>query len=112
MLAKNTKDNVEKNSTEGKDDEEKSLPTPSMESKISTFVKNITIEPAMFIMVLSMTMSETLFQQFVMTKICLVDLGYNDTVCDDENLVTEFPEANEEVQIEVQLKLPKREFLK
>ena len=103
MVAQDTKENVEKNSTEGKDDEEKSLPTPSMESKISTFVKNITIEPAMFIMVLSMTMSETLFQQFVMTKICLVDLGYNDTVCDDENLVTEFPEANEEVQIEVKI---------
>ena len=104
MVAQENKEYVEKNSTQSKD-ENKSLPTSSMKSKISNFVKNITIEPAMFIMVLSMTMSETLFQQFVMTKICLVDLGYNDTVCDDENLVTEFPEANEEVQIEVKLKL-------
>ena len=97
-----TKENIEKNSEESKN-EDKSLPT--MKSKISNFVENITIEPAMFIMVLSMTMSETLLQQFIMTKICLVDLGYNDTVCDDKNLVTEFPEANEEVQLEVQLKL-------
>ena len=109
MADQDTKENVEKNSEEGKD-EDKSLPT--MKSKFSNFVKNITIEPAMFLMVLSMSMTETLFQQFIMTKICLTDLGYNDTVCDDENLVTEFPEANEEVQIEVQLKLPKREFLK
>ena len=55
MVAQENKEYVEKNSTQSKD-ENKSLPTSSMKSKISNFVKNITIEPAMFIMVLSMTM--------------------------------------------------------
>ena len=63
--------------------------------------KNITIEPAMFVLGLAGGVVGPFFAQFEITKICKFDFGYNETVCNDENLVKYFKEENDEIQKEV-----------
>ena len=62
-------------------------------------IKNITIEPAMFVIYLAATLDGVSYGQMVLEKSCKVDFGFNDTVCD--NLVHDFKEENELVQNEV-----------
>lgn len=71
------------------------------ENKFIAVLKNITIEPAMFLLILSGGLDDPLIPQFIITKICSYDFGYNETVCDDKNLVTDFQEENDEIQKEV-----------
>ena len=73
----------------------------SIKDKFIDVLKNITIEPAIFLLTLSSGLDDPLIPQFIITKICTYDFGYNETVCDDENLVTEFQEENDEIQKEV-----------
>ena len=73
----------------------------SIKDKFIDVLKNITIEPAMFLLTLSSGLDDPLIPQFIITKICTYDFGYNETVCDDENLVTEFQEENDKIQKEV-----------
>ena len=70
-------------------------------NKFIAVLKNITIEPAMFLLMLSGGLDDPLIPQFIITKICSYDFGYNETVCDDKNLVTVYPEENDEIQKEV-----------
>ena len=67
-------------------------------NKFSDFIRNITIEPGVFLIIFANSLVEPLFPQFVITKICSYDFGFNETVCDDENLVTEYQEVNDEIQ--------------
>ena len=92
--------------TEKSDSEEtfgiaNSKKSSSLKDKFMDVLKNITIEPAMFLLALSSGLDDPLIPQFIITKICSYDFGYNETVCDDENLVTEFQEENDEIQKEV-----------
>ena len=68
---------------------------------IISIYKNITIEPAMFVLGLAAGVVGPFFAQFEITKICKFDFGYNETVCNDENLVKYFKEENDEIQKEV-----------
>ena len=68
---------------------------------IISIYKNITIEPAMFVLGLAGGVVGPFFAQFEITKICKFDFGYNETVCNDENLVKYFKEENDEIQKEV-----------
>ena len=70
----------------------------SIKDKFIDVLKNITIEPAMFLLTLSSGLDDPLIPQFIITKICTYDFGYNETVCDDENLITEFQEENDKIQ--------------
>ena len=70
-------------------------------NKFIAVLKNITIEPAIFLLMLSGGLDDPLIPQFIITKICSYDFGYNETVCDDKNLVTVYPEENDEIQKEV-----------
>ena len=67
-------------------------------NKFLDFMRNITIEPGVFLIIFANSLVEPLFPQFVITKICSYDFGFNETVCDDENLVTEYQEVNDEIQ--------------
>ena len=67
-------------------------------NKFLDFIRNITIEPGVFLIIFANSLVEPLFPQFVITKICSYDFGFNETVCDDENLVTEYQEVNDEIQ--------------
>ena len=74
------------------------------ERNVNCFIsiyKNITIEPAMFVLGLAGGVVGPFFAQFEITKICKFDFGYNETVCNDENLVKYFKEENDEIQREV-----------
>ena len=74
------------------------------ERNVNCFIsiyKNITIEPAMFVLGLAGGVVGPFFAQFEITKICKFDFGYNETVCNDENLVKYFKEENDEIQKEV-----------
>ena len=77
---------------------EKNNVSPSIKNKFLNFLRNITIEPGVFMIVFATSLVDPLFPQFVITKICSYDFGFNETVCDDENLVTEYKEANDEIQ--------------
>ena len=70
-------------------------------NKFIAVLKNITIEPAIFLLMLSGGLDDPLIPQFIITKICSYDFGYNETVCDDKNLVTDYQEENDEIQKEV-----------
>ena len=65
---------------------------PSYSRMVNIF-KNITLEPAMFILSLSSGLSSTVMSQMIIYKSCKVDFGFNDTVCDDENLIHEYKEG-------------------
>ena len=68
-------------------------------TKIKTILSNITIEPAMFLIMFTSHLDHIAHSQMVLDKCCKIDFGYNDTVCD--NLVTDFKEQNKQVQDEV-----------
>ena len=68
-------------------------------AKIKTIISNITIEPAMFLIMFTSHLDHIAHSQMVLDKCCKIDFGYNDTVCD--NLVTDFKEQNKQVQDEV-----------
>ena len=70
----------------------------NQKNKSLDFIRNITIEPGVFLIIFANSLVEPLFPQFVITKICSYDFGFNETVCDDENLVTEYQEVNDEIQ--------------
>ena len=70
----------------------------NQKNKFLDFIRNITIEPGVFLIIFANSLVEPLFPQFVITKICSYDFGFNETVCDDENLVTEYQEVNDEIQ--------------
>ena len=55
----------------------------------------------MFVLGLAGGVVGPFFTQFEITKICQFDFEYNDTVCNDENLVKYFKEENDEIQKEV-----------
>ena len=55
----------------------------------------------MFVLGLAGGVVGPFFAQFEITKICQFDFEYNDTVCNDENLVKFFKEENDEIQREV-----------
>ena len=73
--------------------------TKPKENFIKKVIKNITIEPAMFVISLAVMLDGVSYGQMVLEKSCKVDFGFNDTVCD--NLVHDFKEENELVQNEV-----------
>ena len=73
--------------------------TKPKENFIKKVLKNITIEPAMFVISLAVMLDGVSYGQMVLEKSCKVDFGFNDTVCD--NLVHDFKEENELVQNEV-----------
>ena len=62
-------------------------------------LKNITIEPASFLISFSTQMDDVSLSQMTIYKTCREQ--YNETVCDDSNLVTNFTDVNQEVQEEV-----------
>ena len=66
---------------------------------LQKIVKNITIEPAMFLISFTASLDGVSYNQMVLEKSCKVDFGYNDTVC--ENLVSDFKNENKVVQDEV-----------
>jgi hypothetical protein len=73
--------------------------TARTSERIRKVVKNITIEPAMFLIAFSSSIDNVANSQMTLLKSCKADFGFNDTVCD--NLVTDFPDQNEVVQEEV-----------
>ena len=71
-------------------------------SKIGNVVRNITIEPAMFVINFATQMDDVSLDQMTIYKACKVDFPeYNETVC--ENLVTDYKDENELVQEEVRI---------
>ena len=62
-------------------------------------LKSITIEPAVFMISLSMTIENISNSQIVIDKTCKIDYEYNDTVCD--TLVTDFKDENSDIQNDV-----------
>jgi hypothetical protein len=62
-------------------------------------IRNITIEPAMFLISFSNSLDDVSVKQMQIYKSCHVDFNFNDTVCD--NLVKGFPDENDLVQNEV-----------
>ena len=78
--------------------------TKPKENFIKKVIKNITIEPAMFVISLAVMLDGVSYGQMVLEKSCKVDFGFNDTVCD--NLVHDFKEENELVQNEVRNNIP------
>ena len=64
-------------------------------------LKCITIEPAVFMISLSMTIENISNSQIVIDKTCNIDYEYNDTVCD--SLVTDFKDENSIIQKEVSI---------
>ena len=62
-------------------------------------LKCITIEPAVFMISLSMTIENISNSQIVIDKTCNIDYEYNETVCD--SLVTDFKDENSNIQNEV-----------
>ena len=65
-------------------------------------LKSITIEPAVFMISLSMTIENISNSQIVIDKTCKIDYEYNDTVCD--TLVTDFKDENSDIQNDVSTK--------
>ena len=53
-----------------------------IKNKFLNFIRNITIEPGVFLIIFANSLVEPLFPQFVITKICSYDFGFNETVCD------------------------------
>ena len=74
---------------------------PMLLSYVVNFISHITIEPAYFLISFSKSLEEVSLSQMTIYKTCRVDFGYNDTVCN--NLVTEFHDENDEIQIDVGL---------
>ena len=64
-------------------------------------LKCITIEPAVFMISLSMTIENISNSQIVIDKTCNIDYEYNETVCD--SLVTDFKDENSNIQKEVSI---------
>ena len=81
------------------DSDEDTVTNKPKENFIKKVIKNITIEPAMFVISLAVMLDGVSYGQMVLEKSCKVDFGFNDTVCD--NLVHDFKEENELVQNEV-----------
>ena len=63
-------------------------------------LKNITVEPVMFLFFFSGSLDSISLSQLKIVKSCKIDFGFNDTVCD--NLVSgNFSEENDMVQDKV-----------
>ena len=67
--------------------------------RLQRILRNITIEPAIFLITFSTTMDDVSVDQMTIYKSCRIDFGYNDTVC--TNIVTDFPDENKLVQEKV-----------
>merc|ERR1740129_1064429 len=103
MLFMDSQNEKDTKNSEVEEEEEKEFKVKKIDRNkkaISRLYKNITIEPAMFVLGLAGGVVGPFFAQFEITKICQYDLEYNDTVCNDENLVKYFKEENDEVQRE------------
>ena len=83
------------------DQNDELVKTPmSFRQTIAMVVKNITIEPAMFLISFSAMLDSVANSQMVVLKSCKTDFGYNDTVCN--NLSSdEFEQENINVSNEV-----------
>ena len=75
--------------------------SPGLLGYILKIFQNITIEPAYFLISFASGIDDVSASQMVIYKTCRDDFGYNETVCDDENLLTIYKEENEEIQNEV-----------
>jgi hypothetical protein len=67
--------------------------------RLTNILKNVTIEPAMFLIAFSTSMDDLSLSQMIIHKSCKVDFGLNDTICD--NLETDYKDENLMVQEEV-----------
>ena len=65
-------------------------------NSIKNIFQNITIEPASFLISFSTQMDDVSLSQMTIYKTCREN--YNETVCDDSNLVNNFTDVNDEVQ--------------
>ena len=65
-------------------------------NRIKHIFQNITIEPASFLISFSTQMDDVSLSQMTIYKTCREN--YNETVCDDSNLVNNFTDVNDEVQ--------------
>ena len=71
-------------------------------NKFLNILRNITIEPAMFLISFSTSLDDVSLQQMTIFKSCMLDVpeaGGNETICN--NLETEYRDINELVQEEV-----------
>lgn len=79
------------------------LPEPFIkrtQDRLMRILRNVTIEPAMFLIMFSSSIDNIASDQLVIMKSCKMDFGYNDTVC--ENLDDPmWKEQNEEVSLEL-----------
>ena len=71
-------------------------------NRIKNIFQNITIEPASFLISFSTQMDDVSLSQMTIYKTCREN--YNETVCDDSNLVNNFTDVNDEVQGEASTK--------
>ena len=67
--------------------------------KLKQGFKNVTIEPAIFLIAFSDILDDISVKQMQIDKCCHVDFGFNDTVCD--NLVSQFEKENDLIQAEI-----------
>ena len=75
--------------------------SPGLLGYIMKVLTNITIEPAYFLISFAVHIDDVALSQMTIYKTCRDDFGYNETVCDDENLLTIYKDENEEIQNEV-----------
>ena len=54
-------------------------------ARLAKVFKNITIEPAMFLISFSSSIDKIATSQMIVLKSCKNDFGYNDTVCENIN---------------------------
>ena len=64
-------------------------------TKLIAIIKNMTVEPVMFLVFFGMSVDRITVQQMQIYKSCKIDFKYNDTICDD---LVHWKEENEIVQ--------------
>ena len=78
-------------------------------------LSNLTIEPAFFIMSVSIALEQIATQQMVVLKSCKIDFNYTDEICNNlqsENYTEENAQISAEVRISIFKILPiKKKFL-
>ena len=75
--------------------------SPGLLGYIMKIFQNITIEPAYFLISFASGIDDVSASQMLIYKTCRADFGFNETVCDDENLLTIYKDENEMIQNEV-----------
>lgn len=64
------------------------------------YINYITVEPTMFLYMMAFMLTTVIEQAFFVNKACRVDIGYNQSICDNIHLKN-YSDYNKEVQLVV-----------